>query len=234
MVQELFKSSKSAANKAMQLRVLGNLFDVPSQDMAILEADNTGTQANPAPGTEDYPHEKRWFYHNYTNAHSLLQGKPLFAMTQTFLDKYTARLQAKEGITGDDQWTQIPDLFKFVQSDMLRAAMEAMCGDHVYRVAPNFDSNYWAFDAAMPTLLKQTPRWLAPRAWAARDKILEDIAAWLEYADKHFDWNDPELRNAEWEPLYGSKLIRARQEAYRLTGQTKAGDPNQQLGLIWA
>ncbi|KAH6657631.1 cytochrome P450 [Truncatella angustata] len=232
-VHEVFKSPKSAANKAMQLRVLSNLFDVPDEDMAILEADNTGFQIIPAPGTENFPHEKRWFHHNHSNSQSLLQGKPLFTMTQTFLDKYTARLQKKHEIQ-HDQWTEVPDLFGFVQTDMLRAAMEAMCGDHVYELAPNFDSNYWAFDAAMPTLLKQVPRWLAPKAWAARDKILKDVRAWLEYADKHFDWDNQELTGTEWEPVYGSRLMRARQEAFRLTGQTKNADPNQQLGLIWA
>ncbi|KAH8204554.1 hypothetical protein TruAng_001328 [Truncatella angustata] len=232
-VHEVFKSPKSAANKAMQLRVLSNLFDVPDEDMAILEADNTGFQIIPAPGTENFPHEKRWFHHNHSNSQSLLQGKPLFTMTQTFLDKYTARLQTKHEIQ-HDQWTEVPDLFGFVQTDMLRAAMEAMCGDHVYELAPNFDSNYWAFDAAMPTLLKQVPRWLAPKAWAARDKILKDVRAWLEYADKRFDWDNQELTGTEWEPVYGSRLMRARQEAFRLTGQTKNADPNQQLGLIWA
>jgi cytochrome P450 len=235
-MQDLFRSSKSAANTAMTIRVNRFLFALPERDLAIIEADKTGNLAQPNPGTEHYPAGLRWQYRIRSMLEGLLQGTALDSFIQKYLDVYRARLE--QGVMtphiGTDEWVEVPDLLSWLRRDMLRAAMEAQCGESPFRLNDDFDRDFWAFDEAMPTLLKETPRWLAPRAWASRDKMVANLRRWLEHADQRFDWTDEDQVEAGWEPLYGSRLVRGRQRLFRDTNGSKEADANQQLGLLWA
>ncbi|KAH6657279.1 cytochrome P450 [Truncatella angustata] len=230
MIQTLFKS-REVNGKAMAIKSI-SAFGYKGEDLKLLDADNSGTLPSPNPGFEDWPPEKRFWFTNYRAMHGLLQGATLVDMLSKFIEKYTARVEGK-GV-GFDEWTTIDDLFGMMKDDLFHAAMQALCGDHVFEVAPDMAENFWKFDSSLPTIFKKVPRWLAPSAHAARDRVLGDIKKYLDYADEHFDWNNEELVDCDWEPIYGAKLMRVRQQIFRKIGQRKEAGPAAELGLIWA
>jgi hypothetical protein len=228
----LFRS-REVNNKAIALRSMEEMFGVPREDLQMGVDDNSGSAATPAPGFEHLLPEQRYFYSMHRAMHGLLQGDTLVQMLEQFIARFHARVEARSDI-GYDEWTVVDDLYAMMKKDLFHAAMGALCGDRLFEVVPDLCEHFWEFDSSLPTIFKRVPRWLAPRAWAARDRMNKDIQAWLDYADKHFNWNDEEQVNANWEPIYGSKLMRVRQQVYRSFNQRKSADAPCELGLFWA
>ncbi|KAI0126344.1 cytochrome P450 [Xylariales sp. AK1849] len=231
-IQALFKS-RDVNNKAMAIKAMGDSFGYPLEDLKLIDADESGPLPTPAPGFEDWEPDKRFFFAMHRTIHSLLQGKTLVNMVEQFLEKYTARVEGKKEMRYDD-WTRVDDLYGMMKDDLFHAAVEAMCGNHFFEVAPNMAEDFWEYDRCLPTIFKKVPRWLIPGHYAARDRVLGNIEKYLSYADQHFDWEDQELVDSSWEPIYGTKLMRVRQQVYRKVGQRKEADAATELGLIWA
>ncbi|KAI1338398.1 cytochrome P450 [Xylariaceae sp. FL0016] len=237
-VTALFKNSRDLHAKRVALEAMEHSFGMPHADVERVEADNSGVAAEPAPGFEPdvWDPSKRFFYQVHRDMQQQLQGGPLNVMTAHFLEKYAARVQAKledEGI-GLGEWVEYEDLYAFMRDDLFCAAVQALCGERIFQVAPTFCEDFWAFDGHLSTIFKRLPRWLAPKAWASRDRLLDHVRRWHADARAHFDWEDDEAVNAPWEPVYGARMIRSRQQMYRRLGQSDDGNAAMDVGMIWA
>lgn len=230
-IQTLFKS-REVNGKVMAIRSMGDSFGFPEKDLSRYDADDSGTLPTPAQGFEDWPPEKRFWFLNHRAMHSLLQGPVLVDMLGHFIEKYARRVEEKE--IGYDEWTTVDDLYGMMKNDLFYAAMSALCGDHFFELSPTMAEDFWEFDRCLPTIFKKVPRWLVPKAYASRDKVLANIDRYLDYADEHFDWTNQDLANCNWEPIYGAKLMRVRHQLFRQVGQSREADPAAELGLIWA
>lgn len=231
-IQALFRS-RDVNGKAIALRSMEGLFGMLPQDLQVAVDDESGTAPTPAPGFEHLLPEQRYFYSMHRAMHGLLQGQTLVNMLEQFIQRFSVRVDARTEI-GYDEWTVVDDLYGMMRDDLFHAAMGALCGDHLFEVAPDFAAHFWEFDASLPYIFKKIPRWLIPKAYAARERIMADIHNWLDYADKHFDWTDEEKVEADWEPIYGAKLMRVRQKVYRGFDQRRLADAPAELGLFWA
>lgn len=112
--------------------------------------------------------------------------------------------------------------------------MEAVCGPHMFSLNPTFAEDFWAFDKNILSLLKGYPRWISPKAWESRDRCLQAVKSWHQYANEHYD--DVEIDpDTEYEPLFSAKFIRARQQYYsKIKSITADAKASVDLGLIWA
>ncbi|KAK0727675.1 cytochrome P450, partial [Lasiosphaeria miniovina] len=241
------KSIRDVNNKKAVMRALRDQFGVPAGDLPIWALDESGFGAKPAPGFEGWPPERRPYHSQHRDFQAFLAGgAALDAMTAKFVECYTRQLllpplgQVRNGGGENDNdkhgtdWIEVPDLYAFWRRHMFHAAVYALCGSHIFDVCPDFADQFWAYDEALSVLLKRVPPWLAPARYAARTKAVESVRRWQASARAKFDWHDQAAVEADWEPIYGARIMRARQVMWRQIGQSETGSAATDLGMIWA
>ena len=133
------------------------------------------------------------------------------------------------------EWVDHPDLYRFLQDKVFRAAVEAMCGRHLLSQSATFVDDFWEFVDSVPTLIKGLPRWLSPRPYRVRGRLLESIKRWHNLAHEKSDSSKIGADDPEWDSYFGSKLIRARQEYSRNMPWMNADVlAAEDLGLLFA
>ena len=153
-------------------------------------------------------------------------------MTELFLDVLKRRFQ---GTQINSEWIDQPDLYRFLQYEVFSAAVEALCGSHLLSQSPTFVEDFWEFVASVPTLVKGLPQWMSPKPYRIRRRLLDAIKRWHKMAHEHSDCTKTGANDPEWEPYFGSKLMRARQEYSRSMNFMNADAlAAEDLGLIFA
>lgn len=119
--------------------------------------------------------------------------------------------------------------------EVSRAVIESMCGTYILSLNPSLISDFWEFDRRVPLLYKGFPRWLCPSVYKARKRMLVSIKKWHKYGHEHSDCTKIGPADPDWDPYWGSKLVRARQE-YGLRMGTLDADAlaAEDLGLLFA
>ncbi|KAK3322012.1 cytochrome P450 [Apodospora peruviana] len=234
MLKAFLKNSQETTSKPSTIFAMRDVFGLSAADLEIMIHDDSGSATKPASGYEDMDPRHRYFYTAHRLTATLLSGTALDAMTALFVANFTKRLRTT-GEVSEESWTEIPDLYRFLRDHMFRSSIDAFYGDHLFRLFPDFANLFWTFDkSAITIFLRRIPRWMAPKAYRHRDKIIAAVQAWGEHAQKHYDYEDQDLAKAEWEPLWGSRLVRARDIAFRNNGYSPAGAAAHELGLMWA
>ncbi|MCJ1391521.1 hypothetical protein MMC18_004385 [Xylographa bjoerkii] len=225
------KASRCMNTKASVLLALRNLFGTPANVIPYYAGDNSGVNSTPLPGSRVKP-EHRITYFQTRAAHKHLSGLGLVQMTDFFLKVLEREI---DGTQVGSEWVDQPDLYRFLQNEVFRAAVEALCGPYLFSQSPTFVEDFWEFVSWVPTLIKGFPRWMLPKPYRVRGRLLDAIKRWHELAHKHSDCTKIGVDDPEWEPYFGSKLIRARQEYSRSMHFMDADAlAAEDLGLIFA
>lgn len=225
------KASRCMNTKAAVLLALENMFGTPSDVIPFYAADKSGVNSAPLPGSNVRP-EHRITYLQVKAAHKHLSGTGLAQMTEFFLGVLKRRFSESQV---KSEWINQPDLYAFLQDEVFRAAVEALCGPHLLSQSPTFVQDFWQFVADVPTLIKGLPRWLSPRPYRTRQRLLDAVKKWHVYATTHSDFTKTGPTDLEWEPYFGSKLIRARQKySSKMPWMNKDALAAEDLGLIFA
>ncbi|TKA77372.1 hypothetical protein B0A49_01511 [Cryomyces minteri] len=231
-INTLFKNSRDLTTKPSAVLVVENAFGAPAADHHILEADNTGFLQKPAEGSNPIKPHNRIFYLNHRDIHVNLTGAGLAELATRFMANLAQQLHANDDI-GYEEWVELPDLYSFLQLEVFKASMNALCGDHFFKLSPDFAADFWEFDKRMPGLFKSLPRWLIPRSYQIRDKLHGCMLTWQNYADEHFDWTDEAAKGKEWEPFFGAKIMRQRQQMFAaVEGLSKESAAANNLGML--
>ena len=95
--------------------------------------------------------------------------------------------------------------------------------------------DFWEFVASVPTLVKGLPYWMSPKPYRVRCRLLDAIKKWHKMAHEHSDCTKTGANDPEWEPYFGSKFMRTRQEYTRGMDFMNADAlAAEDLGLIFA
>ena len=227
----LFKASKGMSTKAGVLKALENMFGTPSDVIPFYAADDSGVNSIPAPGSRVKP-EHRLNYFQVRAAHKHLAGSGMVKMTERFLSVLERRIE--ESHVGRD-WIDMPDLYTFLQYEVFNAAVEALCGKYLLTQYPGFVDDFWEFDRSVPMLFKGLPRWLIPRPYRVRQRILDAIKSWHKLAREHSDSTKINAEDDEWDPYWGAKLMRARANYTKsMPFMNEDALAAEDLGLIFA
>lgn len=232
LIKSAFKASSLLSNKPASLLSLKWLLATPPTVIPFYEADNSGTASSPREGS-DVRHENRINYLQHATAHKYLSGQSLFALSEQYVRILGRNLDLLNHTTGN--WVDYPDLYSFLQNHVSTAAVESLMGSEILRLNPDIVQDLWTFDANVPKFLKHLPEWLIPSAYISRRKLLSAIKKWHAHANEHSDCNKTGPQDSEWEPYFGSKLIRARQ-AYASKMQPMNADAraSEDMGLMFA
>lgn len=234
LIQTVFKSSRFLNTEFTTIIAVRDALGLPPKELKDLCNDQSGIDQKPAAGYESMDANQRIFFQIHKQVHSHYSGKSLEALT----DKYIEKLSASVAIihrTGDgDDWVKLPDLCHFVRTEVFHATAEAFCGDSIFKLCPKLSEEFWEFDELLPKLVTGLPRIFARKAYKARDLMLANVKKWHGYGKENFDWSDAELVNCGWEPTYGPRIMRSRQQLFRDLGNSDDANASYDLGLIWA
>lgn len=232
LISAAFKASSRLSNKPASLLSLKWLLASPRDVIPFYEADDSGVAANPRKGSRVLQ-EDRINFHQHASAHKYLSGRGLLALSERYVETLGRNLDALSHI-GDD-WVEYPDLYAFLQEHVSSAAIESLMGSEILRLNPDIVKSIWTFDANVPKFLKHLPGWLIPAAYRSRRRLLSAIKKWHAHAHRYSDCNKIGTQDPDWEPYFGSKLIRARQ-AYSLKMKPMNADAraSEDMGLMFA
>ncbi|ROT42879.1 cytochrome P450, partial [Sodiomyces alkalinus F11] len=205
-IQTIFKNHRYLSSRSITAQSARYLLDVPPSVMPFYQADDSGMAGQIREGSKVKP-ENRILFHQTRSAQKFLASPFLEPLSQRFVDMLHRHVEALE--IGDD-WVEHPDLFKFLQVTVSRANIEAIMGTKITELNPTMVEDFWRAKRYSHLYFKGFPRWLVPKAFAARDRVLESIQKWHAYAFANSDHTNTGPKDPDWEPIFGSKYVKAR------------------------
>lgn len=135
----------------------------------------------------------------------------------------------------EGEWLEHPDLYSFLQQHVSRSAIETLMGSKILELNPEIVEDFWTFDKNVPLFIRCLPRWLVPGPYRSRNRLLASIKKWHAYAHENYDSGEHGVQDLEWEPYFGSRLVRARQEySLRMKPMVADARASEDLGLMFA
>ncbi|KAI8623282.1 cytochrome P450 [Xylariaceae sp. FL1651] len=215
----ILRDTKSCTNKAFAVLVMEHMFGTPKSAMHIYRNDKSGVGAVPVPGSTVPAHLRVW-HHHYKTATRFLQGESLRQLGARVVGNLSAELAKVDTNNPVDSgdWADVPDFFTWWTHRLFAAAITALCGRHLIALNPGFVEDFWEYLAAWPTISKFYPRLLAPKAYKARQRVLNGIKRWHDYARRHSDYrqNGPDI--PVWDEYWGSVWFKVRHQWGKNTG----------------
>ncbi|KAL2130075.1 hypothetical protein VTI74DRAFT_6932 [Chaetomium olivicolor] len=231
-VQAMFKGARELSMKPIIIVAMRDQFGMLPKDLAIFERDGSGDSAKPLEGWENTKPAHRVLFNQHRDLNAMLNGAHLEGLISRFTVYYTAQLRTTPLV--GDEWTELPDLFAFLRDHMFHAVCTALLGERFHELCPEFARDFWDFDSHVLAFLRRTPRWMASKKYAVRDRVLASMKKWHGYAREHVDYKDPSLADVEYEPVWGARLMRTRAEMFDNAGFSADGCASMDLGFVWA
>lgn len=227
----LLRSSKCLDNKSNIILVLRNIFGTPDSSLEYYHSDDSGSSPKPLPGSNVKP-EYRVLYQQHRNTHIHLTGASLSALTEQLVARFDNLMKQARF---NENWTDLPDFWLFFRDVTFQASVEALFGEHLLALTPDLRNDFWEFDRYALTCLKGLPRWMSPRAYAVRDRVLAAIQKWLTFAQRHVDATELADAGPEWDPYWGSRMARSRQGYMaKMPFMTAEARAAEYLGILFA
>ncbi|ETS80252.1 hypothetical protein PFICI_07781 [Pestalotiopsis fici W106-1] len=208
-------------------------FNFPEADDAIYLQDDSGLQVKPWANSTVRP-DRRVIYEEHLIIHTQLNGNGMSVLLEKTLEFLVRSLQSKR--QEYSSWTELPDLTEFVRNEMFEATLRALCGERIFEVTPTLLDDFWAFDLGMPDLFKGLPKWMAPKAHAARTRMAAIIKNWhLDpvTAEKYDEYIAHPDRIPDWDPILGHRMMITHYKMHVDYGFSLDGRVAGELGLIW-
>ena len=159
-------------------------------------------------------------------------GAHLEALTARFQDYLVKQIEDSASEIGSD-WTVFPDLTSFVEKHVFEAAIRSTFGTYIFSLNPTLTEDFWDFNRSVGVLFMGLPQWINPAAHRRREKMLKNLERWQKYAREHCDIAS--LGDVEWEPYYGTKFSRERQNFLTKRGiLDETARASENFAFIWA
>ena len=217
-------------SKVYRALAVKTILKMPKDALAFWMSDTSGMLAQPLPDSHVPPH-LRVDYMNHKSVAKLLTGVGFKPLCDRFTQKLSQRLLATASV--GIEWVDHPDLFAFMQTELLTPAMEALWGTRVFSMNPDFEQDIWQFMKRVPYLAKGYPRWLAPSAYEARDKCLDSVKHWHSSISASLE--TPARSMDQWNPEYGTEFVKYRHCTWSHMPRMNADAvASEDLGMMWA
>ncbi|KAI0415920.1 cytochrome P450 [Xylaria grammica] len=215
----LLRDTKSCTNKAFAVIIMEQMFGMPKSAMHIYRNDKSGVGAIPFPGSTIPAHLRVW-HHHYRTATRYLQGdslRHLSSQVVKHLSDELAKIDPNDPVDSGE-WVDVPDFFTWWTHRYFAATITALCGPHLIALNPGFVADFWDYLNSWPSISKFYPRIFAPKAYGARQRILDGIKRWHAYARQHSDYRNNGADAPSWDEYWGSVWFKVRQRWGQDTG----------------
>ncbi|KAI3334168.1 cytochrome P450 [Ustulina deusta] len=230
-VKALFKGSWACTSIPFVKFALGHAFGLPAKALSLFDKDDSGGIHVPHPDSA-VEARNRIDYRVHESLVRFLEGKGLGPFWNRFVDNITQRLHAMHDRIEPD-WIYHPDLMKMVGDEATVSIIDALCGPYLLALNPDFLESFWNFDRNLQTYLQGIPWFLAPRAYADREKALNAVKVWQQHARDHF--TESAIGADGDDPFWGCSFFRERHQMFlEMDGFDYAAIASQDFGAIWA
>jgi len=155
LVAGLFKANKETSGNRGVTLAMEYAFGAPRKSVEFYEADDSGMLPNSIPDCKTTP-EDHIFYTTHKVITTFLSGPNLTPITTRFQESLAKKV-SEPGLISNE-WVGIPDLYGFLQVQILEAAVRAMMGDYILSLNPTFLQDFWEYDRGMRGLFMRTPK----------------------------------------------------------------------------
>lgn len=229
LINQVFRSSKQLASKPGAVFAAKYFLGTPSESIPLYEADDSGMASRPKRESST-KQEDRIHYHQHHAAQKYLSAQHLPPLSQRFVATLVRNLEV---ISND--WFEHPGLYSFLQHQVGASGIEALMGTEILRLNPTLIKEYDIFEHSIPKFARCLPRWLLPKEYANRDKLLDGFKKWHVHAHAKSDCSRLAPEDPEWDPYFGTKLMKARQDyASRMKAMNAGACASEDLGLMFA
>ena len=198
--------------------------------MVAYYSDDSGMNVRPHPGT-NVKAKDRIFHLTHQVLSDLLTGTGLKPLSTRFGVNLRQQLSTDEI---GDEWQDFPDLYLFVRTRIFHAAVESMCGPYLLSLSPTFVDDFWEFDHHILNFFKGFPRLMMPKAFRARERCLQAVRKWHQFANGYPNEGSSESGD-DVDAVFGTRQFRARQEYFlKMEHMNADAIASADLGLIWA
>ncbi|KAK3721691.1 hypothetical protein LTR37_002856 [Vermiconidia calcicola] len=191
IVQAIFKN-KTMKRDVFEHELFQKVFSLPEEQIANAEAG------------KHHEHEM--------NAAYLTKFDRVNELTETFtrvLDEVLAK-DAEEIVKKDSI-----GLYDWLRDRMFTASTTALLGEEILKMYPEYCEDFFKFDQEFLGFFFDLPNIMMRDAIARRDRILKKLQAWGKAMQERSGGSPIDPEGPAWEPLFGSRLNRARQLDYK-------------------
>lgn len=168
------------------------------------------------------------------NHHYLLEKKAVNGLTAEFMRVLSEQTTRESQIDGGEEKMKEVGLYAWLQDIMFNASATAFMGSKLLEVYPDLRDDFFAFDRVMLTMFFGIPKWLSPAPYRIREKTLGGLIEWQRRMQEECKCNPPDPdSDVDWEPVYGSRVIRARQRYYASRGLNTRTRAGMDLGFLF-
>ena len=169
--------------------------------------------------------------HNY-----LLERHAVNDLTAEFVQSLKNELDSQLSQSDEGQTEEMEKgLCAWLQPIIFQASVRATFGTRLLETYPKFVDEFFEFDMVMQSLFFGTPRLLNSKPYQVRDAAIAGLERWhvrLTEESKGII-PDPDGPTA-WDPLWGSRYNRARQQHHVSRGMTLRSRAGLDLGFVLA
>lgn len=222
----VFQNSRLSVTKAYAY-ALQHCFGMKPRSAWFYLSDTSGSRTAPISGSK-IKSSGRIGLHTHKILTEGLLGADLEPMTRRF----TAVLPLSAELRNiNNEWSCHDDLSHFFELFLGRAVLESLFGSLLLKLNQDFAQDLFEYDQLVMTLARRIPRFLYPRPYTLRAKIIESIKKWQSVASQTTDLGSVEKVEAAW----GSRMMKNRyQKLMEMDGQDADSVASANFGLIWA
>lgn len=217
-IRQIFRHPDLRSPVATYTFALSRFFGMPERTMRIYQDDNSG------PGTKPHPESNveanaRVIHVTRKGFTQGLTGPGLAPHTRRYTKSLVQDLRCYYGGNlgrvlfshRPRDWIHLPDLFHFTQHSAGRAMISAHFGPSLLRLYPSYMDDLSVVDRGIPWFARGIPRFLVPKPYRARDRLIQNLMDWYTYAREHYDEGTID-EDGDGDPIWGSALNRYRQK----------------------
>ena len=125
-------------------------------------------------------------------------------------------------------------LYSWIQKHTFIASVVSIMGDRLLEVYPEVARDFIDFDRDFMSMFFGIPRWVSPEPYNVRDRVLGGLERWRHAIHKESSGQVPDpFGEISWEPLFGSRMNRARTKYYECQKLSPRGRASFDLGLLF-
>ena len=214
-VKGVLNSSKELdPNPFIHDKIMGALMDSPQEAIDYYKSEESNTD-----------HIQTTHIRQHTT------GSNLGMLDKRLFDTLKASIEESMETTARDEWKEISDLFAFLQHHVTQAIATTLLGSSLISSYPDIVADLWIHIEATDQFFMGLHRFVIPKAYAARDRLLSNIRSWTVKSENLRRQNKV---NTTWDPVAGSGLLQEREALYgAMPGHGVDGRSAQTLGLLY-
>lgn len=141
-----------------------------------------------------------------------LTGSSLLSLAELYISAFRRNMSNK--MLQLDSWTQIEDLWSFLEIEITRATNETLFGAALMKEYPKINQDFWKLQANVEQFLPGLPRFTVSGIYDVRDRILAGLKKWLQATHGGTDFARIDTDDPEWDERRGSKYFQERDQVF--------------------